>query len=220
MRLLLLEDDLDTANAVEAGLRAGGFDVLKCRDVPGALLAVERYALDVAVLDLVVPGGSGYDVLRALRKRDGGVPILILSALDAVSERVAGIERGADDYLVKPFAFAELLARLRGLLRRPGQRVEPFALGNLRLDPLQRAVHVGERAIDLSQKEFDLLRCLLETPGEVRDRTDLLDKVWGIRFDPGTNVIDVHVSRLRAKLRLAGAEPTIQARRGVGYFLE
>jgi DNA-binding response OmpR family regulator len=219
LRILLLEDDLETARAVEAGLRAGGFDVLTRHDVPSALEVVEHYALDIAVLDLVVPGGSGYDVLRALRRHDPGVPVLILSALDAVSERVAGIERGADDYLVKPFAFAELLARVRGILRRPAKRIEPFVLGNLRVDPLQRVAAVGDRALDLSQKEFDLLRSLIEVPGEVRNRAELLDKVWGIRFDPGTNVIDVHVSRLRSKLRLAGAEPSIQTRRGVGYVL-
>lgn len=219
MRILLLEDDLETAQAVEDGLRAGGFDVLTCHDVASALEVVEHYALDIAVLDLVVPGGSGYDVLRALRRHDPGVPVLILSALDAVSQRVAGIERGADDYLVKPFAFVELLARVRGIIRRPAKRIEPFVLGNLRVDPLQRVATVGERALDLSQKEFELLRNLIELPGEVRNRTELLDKVWGIRFDPGTNVIDVHVSRLRSKLRLAGAEPSIQTRRGVGYVL-
>jgi DNA-binding response OmpR family regulator len=219
LRILLLEDDLETAQAVEDGLRAGGFDVLTCHDVASALEVVEHYALDIAVLDLVVPGGSGYDVLRALRRHDPGVPVLILSALDAVSQRVAGIERGADDYLVKPFAFVELLARVRGIIRRPAKRIEPFVLGNLRVDPLQRVATVGERALDLSQKEFELLRNLIELPGEVRNRTELLDKVWGIRFDPGTNVIDVHVSRLRSKLRLAGAEPSIQTRRGVGYVL-
>jgi DNA-binding response OmpR family regulator len=219
MRVLLLEDDVDTARAVESGLRASGFEVLWCGDAPSALREVAHYDFDAAVLDLMVPGGSGYDVMRELRSRSPGVPVLVLTALDRVSDRVHGLERGADDYLVKPFAFSELLARLRNLLRRPARRIEHLGLANLRIDPLLRRATVGDRALDLSQKEFDLLRCLMETPGEVRSRAELLERVWGIRFDPGTNVVDVHVSRLRSKLRLAGAQPSIETRRGVGYAL-
>jgi DNA-binding response OmpR family regulator len=217
---MLLEDDGETAAAIAEGLRASGFDPVVAHDAPSGLAAARELTFDLAILDLVVPHGSGYEVLRELRERSPGVPVLIVSARDAVDERVTGLERGADDYLVKPFEFSELLARARAILRRPARRVEQLRYKNLELDPLQRIALVSGRAVALSTKEFDILRFLLEAPGEVRSRSAMLEHIWGIRFEPGTNVVDVHVSRLRSKLRLAGAELSIEARRRAGYVLE
>ncbi len=217
---MLLEDDKETAGAIAEGLRASGFEPVVAHDAPAAIAAAKARAFDLAILDLVVPRGSGYDVLDELRARSPGVPILIVSARDAVDERITGLERGADDYLVKPFVFSELLARVRAILRRPQRRVEQLRLANLELDPLQRVALVDGRALSLSTKEFDILRFLLEASGEVRSRAAMLEQIWGIRFEPGTNVVDVHVSRLRSKLRLAGAKVSIEARRGAGYVLE
>jgi DNA-binding response OmpR family regulator len=220
MKLLLLEDDRETAAALVSGLRAAGYEPSAAHDVASASALLATRVFDAAILDLVVPGGSGYEVLDRLRRQTAGVPVLVLTARDSVEDRVEGLNRGADDYLVKPFSFPELLARLRSILRRPRQRVERMTLANLELDPLQRSASVDGKALDLSTKEFELLRFLVEQPGEVRSRAALLERVWGIRFDPGTNVIDVHVSRLRSKLRIAGAKVSIQARRGIGYVAE
>ena len=220
MRVLLLEDDLETARAISDGLEASGFEPTTVQDVESAAEVAATRVFDAAILDLVVPGGSGYDVLRLLRGCSPSLPVLILTARDAVEERVDGLERGADDYLVKPFAFSELLARVRAMLRRPSTRVEQLRFANLEIDPLHRVALVNGRALGLSHKEFDLLRFLVDAPGEVRSRAALLEHVWGIRFDPGTNVVDVHVSRVRAKLRGAGAKLSVQSRRGIGYVVE
>jgi len=219
-KLLFLEDDAGTARSICRGLAERGFELVHTADVPCALAALEDGPIDAAILDLLVPGGSGYDVLAQLRRAQRHVPVLILTALDAVDERVRGLEHGADDYLVKPFAFAELLARLRALLRRPGQRVEPLCVAGIEIDPLhRRAVCAGER-IDLTRTEFELLLAFVERRGEVLNRQLLLELVWGYRFDPGTNVVDVHVNRLRRKLDAAGRWDLIRTVRGVGYAVD
>jgi DNA-binding response OmpR family regulator len=217
LRILLLEDDGETARVVAEGLAARGYDVAHACDCPGAYERIGAERFDAAILDLMVPGGSGYDVLRALRAEDPGVPVLILTARDAVAERVEGLERGADDYLVKPFAFAELLARLRALERRPSRRVETLRVGPLDLDPVRRRAAIDGRPLDLTRIEFELLWCLAERRGEVLPRRALLELVWGYRFDPGTNVVEVHLARLRRKLETAGASELIRTVRGVGY---
>jgi two-component system copper resistance phosphate regulon response regulator CusR len=168
----------------------------------------------------MVPGGSGYTVLDRLRETHRHVPVLILTARDEVQDRVEGLERGADDYLVKPFAFAELLARLRAVLRRPGQRVDWIEIAGLEIDPVRRHIFKGETRLDLTRTEFDLLLTLVDRRGEVLNRELLLEQVWGYRFDPGTNVVNVHVNRLRRKLDDAGASDLVRTVRGVGYVVD
>ena len=217
--LLLLEDDVATADALRAGLERSGFTVTwaAAADEAERRLAAQRFA--AVILDVMVPKGSGYDVLRRLRDGGDDVPVLMLTARDRVDDRVDGLERGADDYLVKPFAFAELLARLRALLRRPARRFEPLRVAGVTLDPVHRHATVDGRRLDLTRVEFDLLLALAEQGGSALTRRDLLAAVWGYRFDPGTNVVDVHVGRLRRKLELAGGAGLIRTVRGVGYAL-
>ena len=220
MHILLLEDDPPTAEALRAGFTRSGFEVTTAASAGDALAAVARTRFGAVILDVMVPGGSGYDVLADLRARGDDVPVLILTARDRVPERVDGLERGADDYLVKPFAFAELMARLRALLRRPARRVEPFRLDGLDIDLLHRRVLAHGRHVDLTRVEFDILLALAEARGDAVTRRDLLSTVWGYRFEPGTNVVDVHVARLRRKLESAGAASAIRTVRGIGYALD
>ncbi|HVP30183.1 MAG TPA: response regulator transcription factor [Myxococcota bacterium] len=219
MRILLLEDDAETARAVAEGLASRDFAVVQAADAPAALATIEAEVFDAAILDLMVPGGSGYEVLRRLREVSPGIPVIMLTARDALEERIEGLERGADDYVVKPFAFTELLARLRAALRRPPSRVEPLRLGALEVDPLRRRASHGETPLHLTPKEFELLQCLLERSGEIVSRSQLLEIVWGYRFEPGTNVVEVHVNRLRRKLELAGLRDLIRTQKGLGYVV-
>ena len=220
MRILVLEDDADTARAIERGLGAHGFDVTLAASVEAALVAIGEQRPDAAILDLMVPGGTGYDVLQQLRRVNPHVPVLVVTARDSVGDRVEGLDRGADDYLVKPFALSELVARIRALLRRPSGRVESLRSANLELDPIKRRAHVDGRLVNLSPTEIALLQCLLESEGAPVTRAQLLETVWGYRFDPATNVIDVHLSRLRLKLAGMGAQVRIVTHRGVGYAIE
>lgn len=217
MRILLLEDDQETAEALVKGLAQEGYDVSAVRDVEAARHAIATTGFDAAVLDVMVPGGSGYDVLALLRSREPRVPVLMLTARGAVEDRVAGLDQGADDYLVKPFSFAELAARVRALARRAQPEATRVALGALELDLLRRSAQVGEARLDLTQTEFSLLAALLRAGGDAISRRDLLREVWGLRFDPGTNVVDVHVNRLRRKLEDAGLSAVIRTVRGQGY---
>jgi DNA-binding response OmpR family regulator len=220
MRVLLLEDDPETARALREGLVARGYEVDHAAEVDEAEKLASERRFDAAVLDLMVPGGGGYAVLELLRAQAPGLPILILTARGSVQDRVEGLERGADDYLVKPFSFVELAARLAALLRRPQTRVEVVRVGGVEIDPLQRrAFHAGA-PLNLTPKEFELLLCLGQRPGEVLTRKELLEIVWGYRFDPGTNVVDVHVTRLRRKLETSGTDGLIKTVRGIGYSLD
>lgn len=219
MRILFLEDDEQTATTLTRGLEEHGFEVLHAGDVRAARLRLAGGPIDAAILDVRVPHGSGYDVLDAIRAGARHVPVLMLTALDSVADRVEGLERSADDYLVKPFAFAELLARLRALLRRPAQRVEIIELDGIELDPVRRVAWCGSRRLDLTRTEFDLLLAFGSRRGEVLNRRVLLELVWGYRFDPGTNIVDVHVNRLRRKLADTGHGDLIRTLRGVGYAL-
>ncbi len=218
-RLFLLEDDDATAAALVAGLRSRGFQVRHAAGVPEALVHLSAHRFDLAVLDLMVPGGSGYDVLERVRRSHDPLPVLLLTARDRVDERVEGLRRGADDYLVKPFAFAELLARLEALLRRPSRRIEPLRIGALEIDPLHRRATLGDQLLDLTRVEFELLHRLAAQPKAATTRRQLLEDVWGYRFEPGTNVVEVHIARLRRKLEDAGAVGLVRTVRGVGYAL-
>jgi two-component system OmpR family response regulator len=217
MRLLLLEDDRETADALQKGLEREGQSVALASDAGTALELVAKENFPVAVLDVMVPGGSGYDVLEAVRASRVQTAVLMLTARGSVSDRVEGLDRGADDYLVKPFSFSELSARVRAMGRRFVSQTSLFCLGELEVDVLGRAVrHAGSR-IDLTPTEFSLLVFLLRAGGEPRSRSDLLRDVWGYDFDPGTNVVDVHVNRLRRKLESAGAGGVVRTVRGSGY---
>ena len=201
------------------GLEDRGYGVTHAATYTEAMRLVEARSFRSAVLDLMIPGGSGFDVLRRLRELQRDTPVLILTARDSVGDRVAGLERGADDYLVKPFAFVELLARLRALWRRPGRYVDPLCVGDLEIDPIHRCARVRDAMLDLTPTELQILVVLVERRGEVLGRAPLLQLVWGYAFDPGTNVVDVHIARLRRKLEAAGVGEVIHTVRGVGYVV-
>jgi DNA-binding response OmpR family regulator len=218
-RVLVVEDDGDIAQALQRSLRLEGYEVRLAGDGVVALEQADAFAPDLVVLDLGLPRMDGVDVARQLRG-DGDVPILMLTARDAVESRVEGLDAGADDYLVKPFDRQELLARLRALLRRrPPRGSAPLVVGDLMLNPDTHEVRRGERAIDLTQREFELLEYLMRNERIVISRQQLLDEVWG--YDPFsiTNTIEVFVSNLRRKLEAGGEPRLLHTIRGAGYVL-
>jgi two-component system, OmpR family, response regulator MprA len=218
-RALVVEDDEDIADVLRRSLRLEGYDVRVAVDGLAAIGAYEEHAPDVVILDLGLPELDGLDVARRLRA-DGDVPILMLTARDAVESRVQGLDSGADDYLVKPFDRQELLARLRALLRRrPPRGSAPMVVSNLILNPDTHEVRRGERSIDLTQREFELLEYLMRNERIVISRQRLLDDVWG--YDPFsiTNTIEVFVSNLRRKLEADGEPRLLHTIRGAGYVL-
>ncbi|HEX7125777.1 MAG TPA: response regulator transcription factor [Thermodesulfobacteriota bacterium] len=220
MRLLLVEDDPKAALLLERGLEEEGFvvDVAATGDE-----AEERAALaehDLVILDWLLPGTPGIEVCRRLRAEGSTAPILMLTAKDAVADRIAGLDAGADDYLVKPFAFGELLARIRALLRRgEGPRAPVLAVGDLRLDPASHLVTRGGRRVDLTPREYAILEYLMRHAGKVVSRTRLVEHVWEDETDNLTNLVDVHVSHLRKKVDRGAALPLIRTVRGRGYRL-
>ena len=220
MRCLLIDDDRAATQLIQEGLQRAGYAVTACHDGVRGLGLVEAGSWDVVVLDRMLPGElDGLDLLSAMRDRGDATPVLILSALGSLNERVLGLRRGCDDYLTKPFAFDELLARLDALVRRASQRDDTGVLvvGSLRVDTRSRRVHRDEQLISLQPREYQLLEYLVRHRGEVVTRKMLLAAVWGYHFDPETNVIDVQMSRLRTKIDADAGTPLIQTVRGVGY---
>jgi two-component system OmpR family response regulator len=222
MRILVAEDDTVIADFVAQGLREAGFVVEVAATGTDGLRKAVGGGYDAAVIDVMLPGMDGLALIEALRAKKVQTPVLILSARHSVDDRVRGLQAGGDDYLTKPFAFAELLARVQALLRRAGGTPEPtrLTLGDLSLDLLSRKVERAGQVLDLRPREFTLLEYLLRHPGRVLSKTMILSHVWGYSFDPGTNVVDVLVSRLRDKVDEGFASKMIHTVRGAGYVLK
>jgi len=221
MRILIVEDDRETAAFMAKGLTEAGYVVEHCDDGRDGLFRASDGQYDAIIADRMLPSLDGVALIKALRAADIATPILILSAMGKVDDRVTGLRAGADDYLVKPFAFSELLARVEALLRRPKASAADTKLqiGDLELDLLARTAHRAGAEIDLKPREFRLLEYLMRHAGQVVTRTMLLEGVWDYHFDPQTNVIDVHVSRLRQKIDKGFSEPLLHTVRGAGYCL-
>jgi DNA-binding response OmpR family regulator len=218
--VLLVDDDPAIRRAVSVGLELEGFTVVPASGGRAALEAAARVHPAVVLLDLSMPDLDGLEVLQRLRAGGDQVPVCVLSARDEVDDRVAGLQAGADDYVVKPFALEEVVARLHALLRRrPAGADEALTAGDIRLDPRARTAHRGPRALDLTRREFDLLQLFLRNPGEILDRARLHEEVWGYTFDPGTNVADVFVGYIRRKLEQDGEPRVLHTVRGVGFVL-
>ena len=222
MRILVVEDDKDVGGFVVRGLKEAGHVVEHAENGRDGLFLAASEAFDAVILDRMLPGGiDGLHLVETLRAQKNSVPVLILSALADVDERVRGLKAGGDDYLTKPFAFAELLARVQALIRRATGAAEPTRLsaGDLTLDLLTRKVQRGHQPIDLRPREFALLEYLLRNAGKVVSKTMILSHVWGYNFDPSTNIVDVLVSRLRDKVDKPFGHKLIHTVRGVGYSL-
>jgi DNA-binding response OmpR family regulator len=222
MRVLVAEDDKVIADFVSQGLREAGYAVDVAATGPDALRKALDGQYDAAVMDVMLPELDGLSVIEQLRAKRKQTPVLILSARHTVDDRVKGLQAGGDDYLTKPFAFAELLARLQALLRRSAGTTEPTRLvvGDLTLDLLSRKVERAGRTIELRPREFALLEYLMRHPGRVLSKTMILSHVWGYSFDPGTNVVDVLVSRLRDQVDEGFDRKMIHTVRGAGYVLK
>lgn len=221
MRILVVEDEPRLADLLRRGLAEAGHAVDLAGTGEDALEWVGAAPYDAIVLDVVLPGIDGFEVCRRLRRAGDTIPILLLTARDGVGDRVSGLDAGADDYLIKPFAFIELLARLRALARRPAAALTPVLhAANIRLDPATRQVWRDGHEIGCTNKEFRILECLLRRPGQVLTRAMIADQVWDWDFPNATNVIDVHVRSLRRKLGDPYPGRLIQTVRGVGYRLE
>jgi two-component system OmpR family response regulator len=220
-RILLIEDDAGTADFVANGLTEHGFVVDRADNGRDGLFHATDGSFDCVILDRMLPGMDGMAVLGAMRAAGIETPVIVLSAMSSAEDRIKGLESGSDDYLTKPFAFAELLARVRLLIRRgQGRGTAPetrLACDDLEMDLLARKVRRGGQPVDLQPREFRLLEYLLRHLGQVVTRTMLLEGVWDYHFDPGTNVIDVHVSRLRKKIDEGHARPLLHTVRGSGY---
>lgn len=221
MRILIVEDEPKTGDYLRQGLTEAGYQVEWRQDGPTGLVQALTGDYDLLVLDVMLPGLSGWDLLQAIRQRGDSMPVLFLTARDQVEERVRGLELGADDYLVKPFAFAELLARVRTLLRR-GKSREPdtVQIADLELDLMRRRAIRAGRRIDLTAKEFALLELLMRRSGEILPRSLIASQVWDMNFDSDTNVVEVAIKRLRTKVDTDFDTKLIRTVRGMGYVLE
>lgn len=222
MRILIVEDEPKTGEYLQQGLKEASFVVNLTHDGTDGLHAALEDDYDLIILDVMLPGMDGWEVMRSLRRQGNKVPVLFLTAKDQVEDRIKGLELGADDYLVKPFSFAELLARVRTILRRgkSGVEVTSLKVADLELDLLRRRVSRGGKRIDLTSKEFGLLELLMRRQGEVLPRSLIASQVWDMNFDSDTNVIEVAVRRLRSKIDDPFEPKLLQTVRGMGYVLE
>ncbi|MCK9395858.1 MAG: heavy metal response regulator transcription factor [Methylobacter sp.] len=221
MHLLIVEDEKKTAAYLQKGLTEQGFIIDVCIDGEEGLQLAATVDYDLIILDVMVPLRDGWSVLKELRRGGRQTPVLFLTARDTVDDRVKGLELGADDYLVKPFAFVELLARIRSILRRgPARQAEQLTLADLSLDPVRHKSFRNGQRLDLSPKEFALLSLFLQRPAEVLSRTLIAEQVWDVHFDSDTNIVDVAVRRLRQKIDDPFPQKLLHTVRGVGYVLE
>ena len=221
MRVLIIENEVKTAAYLAKGLREHGFVVDVAHDGREGLQLAQSANYEVVILDVMLPSRDGWSVLRDLRTSGSQLPVLFLTARDSIPDRVRGLELGADDYLVKPFAFSELLARIRTILRRGVSRQpEQIIVSDLELDVVRRRVQRAGQKLELSPKEFGLLSLLMRRTGEVLSRTLIAEQVWDMNFDSDTNVVDVHIRRLRAKVDDPFTCSLIHTVRGAGYVLE
>jgi two-component system OmpR family response regulator len=222
VRILIVEDDVGIVSFLVKGLKAEGYATVTASDGDDGirLLTSSSEDFDLVLLDLGLPGTSGDDVLRALRQRDTNLPVIVLTARAEIADKVRGLELGANDYVTKPFSFAELLARIRAALRSSAQSTSTeLVVGDLRLDLLTKIAWRAGRRVDLAPREWALLELFMRHPTHLLSRARILNEVWEYGFDPGNNVVDVYVSYLRKKLNHPGLEPLIQTVRGVGYRL-
>jgi two-component system, OmpR family, response regulator len=222
MRVLIVEDDLEASDAMAKGLTEAGHECVAAADGEAGLSAARADHFDVLIVDRMMPRMDGVTMVERLRRDADQTPVLFLSALGEINDRVAGLKAGGDDYLVKPYAFAELIARVEALARRreTGSVQTLLKVGDLEMDLIGREVRRAGREIDLQPREFQLLEYLMRNAGQSVTRTMLLEKVWEYHFDPQTNVIDVHISRLRSKIDKGFERPMLQTVRGAGYRLE
>ena len=221
MRILIVEDDADTNRFVARGLSELGHQIVASADGRDGLFQATEGGFDALVVDRMLPGLDGLSLVKALRATGDTTPVLMLTAIDGIADRVEGIEGGADDYLVKPFAFSELAARVMALGRRPVTSVQPARLevGDIVLDLDRRTVMRAGRRVALQPREFVLLAELMRNPGRVMTRTMLLERVWDFDFDPKTNIVETHLSRLRSKLNAGFDTDPIETVRGAGYMI-
>lgn len=221
MRILIVEDDADTQTFVTQGLEQAGHSVTVSSDGRDGLFQATGGGFDVMIVDRMLPLLDGLALVKALRAAGDATPVLMLTAVGGIADRVEGLDAGADDYLIKPFAFSELAARLHALGRRPTARVEAhrLAVGDVVLDLHRRTVKRGGQRISLQPREFALLAELMRNPHRVMTRTMLLERVWDFDFDPKTNIVETHVSRLRSKLNAGFEEDAIETVRGAGYLM-
>ncbi|MBI5942548.1 MAG: response regulator transcription factor [Caulobacterales bacterium] len=222
MRILIIEDDIEAAEAMARGLGEAGYDCLHAADGAAGLARAQKRGFDVLIVDRMMPKMNGVEVVSTLRREGDATPVLFLSALGEVADRVDGLTAGADDYLVKPYAFPELIARVEALSRRreTGAVATTLKVGDLEMNLIARTVHRGTTEIDLQPREFQLLEFMMRHAGQSVTRTMLLEKVWEYHFDPQTNVIDVHISRLRSKIDKGFDRQMLQTVRGAGYRLD
>ncbi len=220
MRILVVEDDIGTGDYLKKGLGEAGYSVDLARNGTDGLFRALEQDYDAIVLDVMLPGLDGWQIIEVLRKKSD-VPILFLTARDGVQDRIHGLELGADDYLIKPFSFTELVLRLRTLLRRgPAREADHYAIADLQLDVLRRRAVRQDQVIPLTNKEFMLLHLLVRREGEVLSRTQIASQVWDMNFDSDTNVVDVAIKRLRAKIDRPFDVKLIHSVRGIGYICE
>ncbi len=222
MRILIVEDDLEAAEVMDRGLTEAGHECVRAADGEDGLTAARGGEFDVMIVDRMMPRMDGITMIQTIRREGDQTPVLFLSALGEITDRVDGLKAGGDDYLVKPYAFAELIARVEALSRRreTGSVQTMLRVGELEMDLIGRAVHRQGKEIDLQPREFQLLEFMMRHAGQSVTRTMLLEKVWEYHFDPQTNVIDVHISRLRSKIDKGFDKPMLQTVRGAGYRLE
>lgn len=221
MRILVIEDDAETAQFIARGLRETGNQVETTKDGRDGLFQATAGGFDLMIVDRMLPNLDGLSLVRAARAAGIDTPVIFLTALGSVEDRVTGLESGADDYLVKPFSFAELNARINAIARRPALRDEQplLQIADLRLDRLRRTVRRGETDLDLQPREFEILELLMLNAGRIVTRTMLLEQVWSFHFDPGTNIVETHISRIRSKIDRGEDRPLIHTVRGAGYVI-